>query len=378
MVSAGNWKIDENAAKIEIVERLCENTYFTKLEDTISKNKNAFVQEKYVWLDRDFADKGLILKESKAREKLTDLLMNYLKVCQMEFASAPEKELNQFLLLNNTLKKIADDTQEAISKIFYFDVGKWTLRKKKGETAEHYLLKCIIADFLNKTYKIKELEEEHSKLKEVLQSLKNGTATQNEWKKIAKRADLYIVLEDGKRFWVEVERSFNSESIKKKVKKLKLMLSQFPDLFDKVVVVSSSCYLAALGYLQEAKEVRFPEDKFDFYGVDLQKGEVQHVENARLVKTKFGDILLDIIAGGGSCKGKTAQSAKDTIERDVILPLFNGKISKKKVQRDLVEYKNLIRFWRRRISKMLSNEGEIERKKELLMKVKQNYPFLIK
>ena len=140
---------------------------------------------------------------------------------------------------------------------------------------EHYLMRYVILEYLNKKYSVRDFQEEYSKLKKVFDSFAKGEAGKKEFEKIAKRADLYVILNNGSKLWIEVERTKSSSEINKKLKRLMIMLSHFPNLFDKLMFVfSSPIYYMAEATLTEAREIGFPEEKLEFYEVNLRENRI--------------------------------------------------------------------------------------------------------
>ena len=77
------------------------------------------------------------------------------------------------------------------------------------------------------------------------------------------------------------------------------MLSHYPNLFDRVVFVfPSSLYFITEASLTEAREIGFPEEKLDFYEVNLRENRIIQLTNPKLVNVEFGDRTLDMIADG--------------------------------------------------------------------------------
>ena len=191
---------------------------------------------------------------------------------------------------------------------------------------EHYLMRYAILYYLNEKYGVKDFFEEYSMLKDVFESFAKGEAEDKEWEKVAKRADLYVFLNDGLKLWIEVERTMRLSELKSKLKRLKTMLSHFPDLFDKAVFVFSFPMFSMVeATLIGAREIEFPDDKLEFYDVDLEKSRICHLTNPKLVDVEFGNSTLDLIADGFGeyFKKKTARVARDMVKEQVIIPLVN-------------------------------------------------------
>lgn len=241
---------------------------------------------------------------------------------------------------------------------------------------------------MNEKYGVRDFQEEYSKLKEVFESYARGEVGDGEWEKIAKRADLYLVLNDGSKLWIEVERTTSSSELNKKLGRLMVMLSHFPNLFDKVVFVfSSDIPFRAEATLTEAREIRFPKEKLEFYEVNLRDNRVIHLTDPKLIGVVFGDRILDLIADGFyEPTKKTARVINERVKEKVIIPLVNNEWDNEYVVSKKEKIKRLISFWRKHTRKLTFGElTEIEEskekvkfKKEALAKIQQDYPFLLK
>ena len=126
-------------------------------------------------------------------------------------------------------------------------------------------MRGIILEFLNEQQGVKEFYEEYSKLDEILEKIANNQGTHDEWKKFAKRADLYVILSNGDKLWIEVERTTSSQGLNAKIQNVKSMNEYFPELFDRVLFVFPDIiqYLS-LGTLIEANKIGFPTKKLEF------------------------------------------------------------------------------------------------------------------
>lgn len=375
------WKLDPKCA-VNIDDLTFETL---NIEEVIREKGMEFTDENYHWVERNILTGEAFSKEKEARACMLNLFILYERVAT---GSMRGSEDNDYLLLNETCKKIRDEFNRAINKVFCIKINEKRLHKRSGESMEHYLMRCAILDYLNKKFGVKDFKEEYSKLKEVLDNVAKGASEDKEWEKVAKRADLYVILIDESKLWIEVERTTSSSEITKKLKRLKVMLSHFPNLFDKVVFVFSSLIVGmAEAVLTEAREIGFPEEKIEIYEVNIQEGKIIQFTNLRLIDVEFGDRMLDMIADGcGEPTKKTARVARDTIKEKVIIPLVNNEWDYEYVTSKKEKLRRLISFWRKHTRKLVfgyldetkKSEIDVEFKINALKTIKQNYPFLLK
>ncbi len=372
------WKIDPKLETIEIEENRLLKIF----------NVNKFVEEKRM----ESLTNCESVYEREARNSLLNSILSYAKVCR-EFVG----DENDYLLLNELWEKVMDELNTIINQVFGVELNGKELRKRKGESMEHYLMRCAILTYLNKKYGVMEFYEEYSKLKEVLRSFTKGEAGEREWEKVAKRADLYVILKNGSRLWIEIER--DTKRFDEKIKRLKTMLSYFPDLFDKVVFASPNFLgiFVVENILAEAKEIGFPEEKLEFYEINLKENKIRRIANLKLVEVKFKDRIVDMIADGYiensylylyfhciNIGKKAAENIRDKIKEYVIKPLVNKEWDEKYVKSKTEKIERLIDFWKKHTrkipfrdkSKIKKSEEEVKFKKYALEKIKQNYPSL--
>lgn len=378
MVSINNrWKLDPSC-KAESYTLISGNS-IKELKKAIDEGKKEFADENYHWVKEKILGNDEFLAEKEARENLLQTILLYARTCK-RFVKINEIKENYYFVLYETLKKVVDELNVVVNKIFAFERDGKRLIKRKGETMEHYLMRGIILQHLDEKYGVKDFREEYSKLKEVLRKFLKGEGDEKEWKKIAKKADLYVILRDGTKLWIEVERTTNSSELNKKLKRIKTTLSYFPELIDKVVFVFSGILEAMVeGTLVEAKTIRFPIKKLEFYEVNLREARLMHVIKPKLVQTEFGDRILDGIADGSvKLTGKTAMMAKDIIRKKIVMPLITNKFERKWVDEKQDKIKRLIHFWRIRAGRFgLLVPNEIRFKESTLKKIKKDYPFLL-
>lgn len=380
VVLKDKWKLDPHC---EGEMESLSSKPLEEIEKAIREKGKEFTDESHQWVS-DIFNEEEFLKEKKARKSLLNIFLLYERVCK-RFMKASEE--NYYFLLSETWRKIRDELNIAVNDVFSLKINEKRLNKGKGESMEHYLMRYAILEYLNEKYGVRDFQEEYSKLKEVFESFARGTAGEKEWEKIAKRADLYVVLNDGLKLWIEVERTTSSSELNKKLERLKIMLSHFPNLFDKVVFVFSSPILGmAEAALTEAREIGFPEEKLEFYEANLRDNRIIQLTNPKLIDVEFGDRMLDMIADGfGGLTKKTARVAKDRVKELVIIPLVNREWDEEYVMSKKEKIKILISFWRkhtRRIPfgpEIEKSERDVKFKEEVaLPRIKQNYPFLLK
>lgn len=378
MVSMNNrWKLDPSC-KAEAYTLISGNP-IKELDKAIDEGKIEFTDENYHWVEERILGKDEFLAEKEARESLLHTIFLYAKTCK-RFVKINKIEENYYFILHETLKKVVDELNVAVNKIFAFERDGKRLTKRKGESMEHYLMRGIILQHLDEKYGVKNFHEEYSKLKEVLREFSEGKGDEKEWNKIAKRADLYVILHDGTKLWIEVERTTNSSELSKKLKRIKTILSYFPELIDRVVFIFPGIFAGMMeGTLVEAKRIRFPIRKLEFYEMNLREARLMHAIKCKLVKTEFGNRMLDGIADSTmNPTGKTAMMTKDIIREKIIMPLITNKFERKWIYEKQDKIKRLIRFWRIRAGRFGSLvPNEIKFKKSALKKIKKDYPFLL-
>ncbi|MCK4733403.1 MAG: hypothetical protein KAT65_13205, partial [Methanophagales archaeon] len=377
------WKLDPNCeGEIESLS----SKAFGEIEKGIKEKGKEFTDESHQWVKSGIFNEEEFFKEKEARENLLNNFLLYERVCKRFMKSSEE---NYYLLLSETWKKIRDELNIAVNEVFSLNINKKRLNKGKGESMEHYLMRYAILEYLNEKRGVSDFQEEYSKLKEVLERFAKGEAGEKEWEKNAKRADVYVVLNDGSKLWIEVERTTSSSEMNKKLERLKVMLLHFPDLFDKVVFVFPSFILGMVeATLTEAREIGFPEEKLEFYEVNLRENRIVQLTNAKLIEVEFGDRMLDMIADGfGEPTKKTAREVKDRVKELVIIPLVNREWDEEYVISKKEKIKILISFWRKRTRKLPFGklteiekaERDVKFKEEVaLPRIKQNYHFLLK
>lgn len=376
------WKLDPHC---EGERESLSSQAFGEIEKVIKERGKEFTDESHQWVKGGILNEKEFIQEKEARENLLNIFPLYEKVCK-RFTKGSEE--NYYFLLSETWKKIRDELNLAVNNVFSLKINGTSLSKGKGESMEHYLMRYAILEYLNKKYGVKGFKEEYSKLKELFESFAKGEIDEKEWEKIAKRADLYIILNDGLKLWVEVERTTSSSKLNKKLKRLKTMLSHFPNLFDKVVFVFSSLIDAMVeATLTEAKEIGFPEEKLEFYELNLRENRIIKVMKPKLINVEFGDRMLDMIADGVSePTKKTAREVKDRVKEKVIIPLVNKEWDEEDVMSKKEKIKRLISFWRKHtrilffgatLAEIKKSEEDVEFKKDALEKIKQNYPYLL-
>lgn len=376
------WKLDPSC---EVDVESLSPVAFGGIEKLIQERGNGFIEESYQWVKRDILIEEEFFKEKEARKNMLNLFILYESVLKRFMKDSEE---NYCLLLNGTWNKIRDELNIAINEVFSVTINEKRIHKRKGESMEHYLMRCAILVYLNEKYGVKDFMEEYSKLKEVFESSVNAKAEKMDWEKIAKRADLYVHLNDGSTLWIEVERTTNSSEMTKKLERLKIMLSHFPDLFDKVVFVFSSLISGmAEATLTEARVIGFPEAKFVFYEVNLRENRIIRLVNPKLTDVEFGNRMLDMIADGfGEPVKKTAREVRDIVKEKVIISLVNKEWDVEYVISKKEKIKRLISFWRKHTKKRFfgasldeinKSEEEVEFKKDALGKIKQHYPSLL-
>ena len=274
------------------------------------------------------------------------------------------------------MKKELDNV---VNKIFAFDLNKQKLLKKHGETMEHYLMRGKILQYLHEQLGVKEFYEEYSKLGEILEEISSNRGNHDEWRKVAKRADLYVILSDGTKLWIEIERTANSQGLNEKIQNVKNMLDYYPELFDQVLFVFPDMIQhMSLETLIEANKIGFPIEKLEFYEVNLRNNQILHGLNLSLANTEFGDGLLDMLADGyRDVNGKTALIARKKIQEKIIIPLLNNQFEQQWIEERKSKIQKLISFWRKRTTKFTVLPSEIEFKNTSLKDLRKKYPYLL-
>ncbi len=374
VVLSDKWKLNPKS-KVERYDFSVKNS-IDVIDEAIDESRTEFTDESLHWVREKVLKKEEFLAEKEARESLLRTIRLYARTCKIK-----KLKENYFFLLDDTFKKIMNELNIAVNRIFTFELNGEKLSKRKGESMEHYLMRVFILESLHEKHGVREFHEEYSKLKEVLRGFLEGKADEKEWEKIAKRADLYVVLNDGTKLWIEVERTTSTSEMKKKLERLKTISSYFPKMIDKVVFVFPNLSLAmAEATLAEARKVKFPVRKLEFYEVNLREATFLHliIPSPKLVKTEFGDRVIDMIADGDAKPtGKTAMIYKDRICDKIVIPLITCKFGQKWVEDRKDKIKRLIHFWRIHTRKFFVSEKEIKFKKKALSKIKENYPFLL-
>lgn len=378
MVSIDNrWKLDPTCKfdgfKIE------GGNYYEEFEKILSQKGMDFTDESRQWVEKEVIDENEFLLEKEARETLLKTFLLYAKTRERFFKWNKIKG-NYLIALHETFETMKKELDVAANKLFTFELNGQKMAKERGETMEHYLMREVILQYLN-DYQggVKDFFEEYSKLKEVLKKIAEGKNGKDARKEASKRADLYVILNDGTKLWIEVERTTNSKELNEKLKKIQVVNSISPDLIDKVLFVFPDLISSMLeGLLVEARKVGFPEDKLDIFEVNLRENQILHAVNPQLIETEFGDRLLDMIGDGvQNPTGKVGLLAKDRIREKIIKPLFNNVPEKQWINEKREKTKRLIRFWRIRTGKFTASAKELKFKEKAVRKIKKDYPFLI-
>lgn len=375
VLMSNTWKLNPSC-KCE-TSRLSGLDPIEELQKAIDRGGSFFTEERYHWVEEKILEKDEFLAEKKAKEQLLKTLLLYARTIK----TGKNEENYYYFVLSELLKKMNDELDIATNKLFAFERNGKRLTKRGGESMEHYLMRVIILQYLDEKYSVKDFHEEYSKLREVLKEFLNGKGNEKEWEKIAKRADLYVILQDGTKLWIEVDRTRNSRALNKKLSRIKTVLSLYPDLVDKVTLVFSDFLNGAMikGTLVEANGLGFPVDRLEFYEVNLREDRFRHAIKPSLIKAEFGDELLDMIADGSmNPSGKVAMMAKNLIYKEIIVRLVNNDFEQKWVIEKQGKLKRLIRFWRIRVGKFRQIiPNEIELKEKALKKIKTDYPILL-
>lgn len=375
MVSLKNWKLDPKTQFFEVAD-LCSRNPLTDLMGVIKQKGSKFVDEHAAWVTQGVIQTTDFQMEREARKQLLKALLQYAKISNTWLRKTQQFKPSLHALSCETVRKMNEELASLISQVFSFQIGKFTLTKRKGESIYHFLCRYLIADYLGRTIGIRELYEEYSKMKEALRSIMVGEEPKEAWKKIAKRSDLYLVLKDGQKIWLEAELGHNSEEIRKKLRRLRKLMKVFPSLIDKIIIVSPvSLPMMTLGYLQEARELGILQKIFEFYQIDIVNGKVLRAQDARVIKTEFGNAFIDMVADG-VIKGGHYMPELEKIRSEIIRPLANGTINPRVVQNKARKYRNIVTFWRKGITVMKFPPKAIQEKHRLVVMIKKNYPFL--
>jgi hypothetical protein len=378
MVSIDNrWKLDPSC-KFEGY-RIESGNPHEQFQKILDQKKIDFTDESRQWVEKKVIDEDDFRVEKEARETLLQAFLLYAKTREKYFKWNNIKN-NYLIALHETFETMKKELDFAANKLFTFELNGQKMVKERGETMEHYLMMEIILQYLNDFQGgVKDFHEEYSKLKEVLQKIAKGKNGKNTWKEASKRADLYVMLNDGKKLWIEIERTSNSKVLNAKLKKISAVNSLSPELIDKVIFVFPDLlYAMTEGLLVEARKVGFPEDKLEIFEVNLRENQIIHAVNPLLVETEFGDGLLDKIGDGAqNPTGKMGILAKNQILRKIIKPLVNDKPEQQWINERQEKTKRLIRFWRMRTGKFTASASELKFKEKAVRKIKKDYSFLI-
>jgi hypothetical protein len=318
--------------------------------------------------------------ENTARGARDTLMQAILLYAKNQKSKNAEAKGCYFLTLRETINQIRKELDNVINGLSAFE---FRLTKRNGESLEHYLMRGVILQYLNDDFGVKEFYEEYSKLSEVLRKFSRGERDSKIWEKAAKRADLYVILNNGVKLWIEVERTTNSKELSKKLKKVKTVSLSSPELIDKVVFVFPSMPPRIFLHMTEAiliegRKIGFPLRKLEVYEVDLIENQVVYVENPSLVEVEFNDRLLEMIGNGTeNPKGKVGMTARKSIHERIIVPLVNNELPQLWINEKQDKMKKLIHFWRTRTMEFTVPASEIEFKENAIRKIKKDYPFLI-
>lgn len=230
VVLSDKWKLNPKS-KVERYDFSVKNPVDV-IDEAIDESRTEFTDESLHWVTEKVLKTEEFLAEKEARESLLRTIRLYARTCKIN-----ELKENYFFLLDDTFKKIMNELNIDVNRIFTFELNGEKLNKRNGESMEHYLMRVFILESLHEKHGVREFHEEYSKLKEVLRGFLKGKADEKEWEKIAKRADLYVVLNDGVKLWIEVERTTSTSEMKKKLERLKTIFWYFPKMIDKVVFV---------------------------------------------------------------------------------------------------------------------------------------------
>ncbi|MGD6810889.1 MAG: hypothetical protein ACQCN3_14420 [Candidatus Bathyarchaeia archaeon] len=369
---------------IQPVEFDCYNNigssdYYEEFEKIINENGTNFTDESQQWVAKQIIDEKDFLAEKQARETLLKAFLLYTKTRERYFRWNKVKG-NYLIALNETFEAMKKELDLVANKLFTFELNGQKMAKQRGETMEHYLMREVVLQYFD-DYRggIDSFVEEYSQIKEVLEKIAQGKNDKDIWKEASKRADLYVILKNGQKLWVEVERTTNSKELNEKLTKIQRVTSLCPGLIDKVVFVFPGLISAMLeGLLVEARKVGFPEDMLEVFEVNLRENQILYAINPKLVSTEFGDRVLDTIADGiQNPSGVVGQMARERIYQKIILPLFENNPEKQWITEKRDKTRRLVRFWRIRTGKLTATAKELEFKEKAIRKIKKEYPFLI-
>jgi hypothetical protein len=371
------WKLDP-ACKFDGYN-ISSTNYYEQFEKIIIEHGAIFTDESKQWVAKQVIDEKDFLTEKQARETLLKAFLLYAKTRERYFRWN-KVEGNYLIALNETFETMKKELDIIANKLFTFELNGQKMAKHRGETMEHYLMREVVLQYFN-DYQggVDSFVEEYLQIKEVLEKIAQGKNDKDLWKEASKRADLYIVLKNGQKLWVEVERTTNSKELNEKLTRIQVVTSRCPDLIDKVVFVFPGLISAFLeGLLVEARKVGFPEDRLDVLEVNLKENQILYAISPKLVSTEFGDRLLDMIADGiQNPSGAVGLIARDRIYQKIIMPLFNNTLEKQWINEKHDKIRRLVRFWRIRTGKLTATAKELEFKEKAVRKIKKDYPFLI-
>lgn len=364
---------------------------FDEIEKYVQKRGEKFIYEKQQMVDNNIINEDYLSIEKEARKCLLNVFIYYEKILKTD-----NPGLNNYLLLCEVWNKIIDEVNTAINKIFNLEINGKKLRKKKGESIKHYITRYIVLNYLNNRYGVRDFQEEYPKLKEAFERSLNGNIN---WRRIVRRADLYVTLNDGQKLWIEVETVLKNREIENKLKRANDMFSEFIDLFDKVVYVfpgnfdnffiylMAETILAKARELAEAKKNSHIEDKIEIYFVDLENGMIFELTNCSLVDLEFGDRIVDLVADGMICKlpRKIRTETTHKIKEKVIMPLIKGEFDTEFIHTKKEKLKRLVSFWKKytiikpfgTVDEIMKSKDDVKFKNYALKIIKQKFPYLL-
>ena len=307
MVTLDNrWKLDPLCKPVGILLS-SRNPYENLRESIDALRKNEVIDNSLGQVEEK---DSLENKPRSARDTLMQAILLYAK---NQKSTNSEVKGYYFLTLSETFDQIRKELDNVINGLSAFE---FKLMKRSGETLEHYLMRGVILQYFHEKFGVKEFYEEYSKLSEVLKKISQGERDNKIWEEVAKRADLYIVLNNGEKLWVEVERSTNSKQLIKKLERLKAVYSSSPNLIDKVIFAFPGWveYMTQ-ATLIEANKIGFNSETIGVYEVNLKENLVLYIENPSLVEVEFGDIILEKIGKGEENPGKSWYERKEEYSR---------------------------------------------------------------
>jgi hypothetical protein len=254
------WKLDP-ACRFDGYN-IGSSNYYEEFERIINENGTSFTDESQQWVAKQVIDEKEFLTEKQARETLLKAFLLYAKTRERYF-KWNKVEGNYLIALNETFEAMKKELNVIANKLFTFELNGQKMAKQRGETMEHYLMREVMLQYFN-DYRggVGSFVEEYSRMNEVLEKIVQGKNDKDIWKEASKRADLYVVLKNGQKLWVEVERTTNSKELNEKLTKIQVVTSLCPGLIDKVVFVFPGLISAMLeGLLVEARKVGFPHLK---------------------------------------------------------------------------------------------------------------------